>query len=143
MYGISYEDFIGSGRASQLVRARFAAAYVLRFYGMSYPEIGRKIGGRDHTTMLHAVNRAETCARFERGFSDVIAELFEAACPGASASVQLPQFERDERAIQSLKKVIEDLTDLIAQDAISPLGLRAAAARLTSQAAMVKTGVPA
>lgn len=92
MFGISHEDFVGKRRFGEYARARFAAAYVLRFYGMSYHEIGRKIGGRDHTTIIHAVKQAAAYARYERGYAEVLAELIDAACPGASESVQLPAF---------------------------------------------------
>lgn len=38
----------------------------------SLPEIGRKFGGRDHTTVMHAVKKVEELAGQDAGFSDDI-----------------------------------------------------------------------
>ena len=43
-----------------LVRARQIAMYLSKIMTLrSLPEIGRRFGGRDHTTILHAVRKAE------------------------------------------------------------------------------------
>jgi chromosomal replication initiator protein len=38
----------------------------------SLPEIGRRFGGRDHTTVLHAVRKIEELASKDKGLSEVI-----------------------------------------------------------------------
>jgi chromosomal replication initiator protein len=38
----------------------------------SLPEIGRRFGGRDHTTVLHAVRKIEELAGKDKGLSEVI-----------------------------------------------------------------------
>jgi chromosomal replication initiator protein len=38
----------------------------------SLPEIGRRFGGRDHTTVLHAVRRIEDLASKDHGLAEVI-----------------------------------------------------------------------
>ena len=44
----------------ELVRARQVAMYLCKHLTTrSLPEIGRKFGGRDHTTVLHGVNKIE------------------------------------------------------------------------------------
>ena len=38
----------------------------------SLPEIGRRFGGRDHTTVLHAVRKVEELAAKDRSLAEVI-----------------------------------------------------------------------
>ncbi|WP_420961096.1 helix-turn-helix domain-containing protein [Brucella sp. IR073] len=55
----TYEDIIGSRRAHTLVDARHYAilcVWALR-PDLSLPQIAERVGGRDHTTILHAKNR--------------------------------------------------------------------------------------
>ena len=47
-------------RTAVVVRARQVAMYLSKtMTGQSLPEIGRRFGGRDHTTVLHAVRKIE------------------------------------------------------------------------------------
>jgi chromosomal replication initiator protein len=41
----------------------------------SLPEIGRRFGGRDHTTVLHAVRKIETLAGSDTTFAEEIESL--------------------------------------------------------------------
>ena len=57
-FGYDREQLIGRCRSSSMVRARHTAALVLRrALGLSYPQIGHALGGRDHSTAHHAVHR--------------------------------------------------------------------------------------
>ena len=38
----------------------------------SYPEIGRKFGGRDHTTVMHAVRKIEELRASDHSFNEDI-----------------------------------------------------------------------
>jgi len=45
-------------REQEIVKARDLIVYLLREYGdLSYPAIGRLLGGRDHTTVMHACEK--------------------------------------------------------------------------------------
>ncbi|GGE18310.1 hypothetical protein GCM10011390_41860 [Aureimonas endophytica] len=56
--GVSVDDLKGPSRKRQIARVRMAAIYwVRRRLQVSYPMIGRVFGGRDHTTVLHSVQR--------------------------------------------------------------------------------------
>jgi hypothetical protein len=51
---------IGRERRAILVDARSIATYIMReHYGMSYPAIGKRLGGRDHTTIINQHERAQ------------------------------------------------------------------------------------
>ena len=51
---MTLSDLTGPGRTIHFVFARKQVSYWAReLTGRSYPEIGRRLGGRDHTTILH------------------------------------------------------------------------------------------
>ncbi|MBI3676073.1 MAG: chromosomal replication initiator protein DnaA [Proteobacteria bacterium] len=62
-YKLDIRDFHSPQRARRVARPRQVAMYLSRELTMrSLPEIGRRFGGRDHTTVLHACRRvAELC----------------------------------------------------------------------------------
>jgi chromosomal replication initiator protein len=54
-YGIEEETIYEKTRRREIVRARQVAMYLLREdFNISYPLIGSKMGGRDHTTVIHS-----------------------------------------------------------------------------------------
>jgi chromosomal replication initiator protein len=54
-YGIAEEVIYEKTRRKEIVRARQVAMYLLREdFNISYPLIGQKMGGRDHTTVIHS-----------------------------------------------------------------------------------------
>lgn len=59
-YGLGKGDLVGRSRRFPVVRARQEAMWRLRtLRGLSLAQIGRMLGGRDHTTILHGVRRHE------------------------------------------------------------------------------------
>jgi chromosomal replication initiator protein len=57
-YDITMKDLLGKGRKKELVRPRQMAIYLIRKeLNTSYPSIGNELGGRDHTTAMHAYNK--------------------------------------------------------------------------------------
>ncbi len=58
--GFSVEEIKGKSRQRPLVTARQTAMYVVReLTDLSYPAIARLFGGRDHTTVIHAVEKTQ------------------------------------------------------------------------------------
>lgn len=54
-YGIAENVIYEKTRRREIVRARQVAMYILREdFNISYPLIGQKMGGRDHTTVIHS-----------------------------------------------------------------------------------------
>ncbi len=59
-YNVSRSDLLSSRRTANVVRPRQVAMYLAKVLTpRSYPEIGRKFGGRDHSTVIHAVRLIE------------------------------------------------------------------------------------
>ena len=60
-YGLKQQDLLCERRTRAVARPRHVAMYLAKsLTTRSYPDIGRRFGGRDHTTVLHAVKRIET-----------------------------------------------------------------------------------
>lgn len=59
-YNIRLSDMIGPKRLRSYARPRQVAMYLCKkMTSRSLPEIGRRFGGRDHTTVMHGVKRIE------------------------------------------------------------------------------------
>ncbi|KAK0332698.1 hypothetical protein LTR94_023851 [Friedmanniomyces endolithicus] len=60
-FGLTHQDLTGPMRPNRIARPRQIAMYLMRNYcpHLSYPHIGRLLGGRDHTTVLHGVRKIE------------------------------------------------------------------------------------
>jgi len=59
-YNIRLSDMIGPKRLRAFARPRQVAMYLCKqMTSRSLPEIGRRFGGRDHTTVMHGVKRID------------------------------------------------------------------------------------
>jgi chromosomal replication initiator protein len=57
-YGIDEESIYEKTRRREVVRPRQVIMYILREdFSVSYPTIGNKLGGRDHTTVIHSCEK--------------------------------------------------------------------------------------
>lgn len=57
-YGVHVTDMLSERRTANVLRPRHIACYLAKELTLhSLPEIGRRMGGRDHTTILHAVRK--------------------------------------------------------------------------------------
>lgn len=66
-YGVSRVDLLSARRTKNVVRPRQIAMYIAKTLTLrSLPEIGRRFGGRDHTTVLHAVRKIEGLVRADQ-----------------------------------------------------------------------------
>ncbi|KRL27831.1 DNA-directed DNA replication initiator protein [Limosilactobacillus frumenti DSM 13145] len=59
-YDITQADIVGKKRVKQIVVPRQIAMYLSReLTDYSLPKIGKEFGGKDHTTVLHAIDKIE------------------------------------------------------------------------------------
>lgn len=78
-YQVRREDILSARRTANVMRPRQIAMYLAkRLTPKSLPEIGRRFGGRDHTTILHGVRKIEALASSDMKLSADL-ELLEAA----------------------------------------------------------------
>jgi chromosomal replication initiator protein len=72
-YNVSRADLLSSRRTANVVRPRQVAMYLAKTLTLrSLPEIGRRFGGRDHTTVLHAVRKIEGLVAKDISLSDEV-----------------------------------------------------------------------
>lgn len=69
-FNIRLSDMHSARRARQVARPRQVAMYLAKqLTARSLPEIGRKFGGRDHTTVMHAVRKIEELSGEDPSFA--------------------------------------------------------------------------
>jgi chromosomal replication initiator protein len=70
-FNIKLADMQSPRRARQVARPRQIAMFLAKqLTTRSLPEIGRKFGGRDHTTVMHAVKKVEELSTADSGFAE-------------------------------------------------------------------------
>jgi chromosomal replication initiator protein len=75
-YGIRLADLLGPKRVRSYARPRQVAMYLSKqLTNRSLPEIGRRFGGRDHTTIMHGVKRIEELSAIDSQVADDIDAL--------------------------------------------------------------------
>lgn len=70
-YHIKLTDMSAARRSRDVARPRQIAMYLCKtLTSKSYPEIGKAFGGRDHTTVMHAVRQVESLKANDPGIAD-------------------------------------------------------------------------
>lgn len=104
--GVMIKALLAQRRTLDVVRPRQVAAFLMRRHcpHLSYPAIGRLLGGRDHTTILHAQRAIEALIPVDQGISAMVDRVearlfpiktdpliqvpFHLLCAGYAASLQ-------------------------------------------------------
>ncbi len=103
-YGLKVADLESPNRSRSIVRPRQISMYLARqLTPRSYPEIGRRFGNRDHTTVMHAVETIQRLTGVDPNFGEEVERLrlsirnwpieapIAGSKPGASTSSDQPQ----------------------------------------------------
>ena len=70
-YDVRIAEMFSARRARNIARPRQVAMYLAKtLTAFSYPEIGRQFGGRDHTTVMHAVRTIEGLIGSDKGIAE-------------------------------------------------------------------------
>ncbi|MDA8398752.1 MAG: chromosomal replication initiator protein DnaA [Ferrimicrobium sp.] len=71
-------ELLGQSRKRPIAMARQIAMYIMReLTELSYPEIGREFGGRDHTTVIHAVQKVQNVMQSSIETFEQVDQLFK------------------------------------------------------------------
>jgi len=77
-FGFPVDALRGKSRQRPLVTARQIGMYVFReLTDLSYPAIAREFGGRDHTTVIHAVEKVQRLMKERQQVFDQVTELIQ------------------------------------------------------------------
>ena len=75
-FGISMQELVGDRRSQSIVYPRQVAMYLCReLTDSSLPKIGKKFGGRDHTTVIHATSKIARLLQEDRSVYNLVQEL--------------------------------------------------------------------
>jgi chromosomal replication initiator protein len=75
-FGFSVEQLCGKSRQRPLVLARQIGMFLFRaLTDLSFPAIAREFGGRDHTTVIHAVDKVQKLMTERQQVYDQVTEL--------------------------------------------------------------------
>ncbi|QFR31619.1 chromosomal replication initiator protein DnaA [Ancylobacter sp. TS-1] len=75
-YNVSRADILSQRRTANVVKPRQIAMYLAKMLTLrSLPEIGRRFGGRDHTTVLHAVRKIDGLVGSDRALAEEVETL--------------------------------------------------------------------
>ncbi len=75
-YNITQSDILGKKRVKQIVMPRQIAMYLSReLTDSSLPKIGNEFGGKDHTTVLHAIDKIEAELKKDTDLQNEITKL--------------------------------------------------------------------
>ncbi|MDZ7674723.1 MAG: chromosomal replication initiator protein DnaA [Acidimicrobiales bacterium] len=77
-FGYTVEELIGRSRTRPLTTARHVGMYLFReLTDLSFPNIAKVFGGRDHTTVIHAVERIKVQMKERRQVFQQVTELIQ------------------------------------------------------------------
>ncbi len=75
-FDITIDDLVGNSRKRELVVPRQITMWLMREeMSASYPNIGQELGGRDHTTAMHACNKIAECMTKDEKIKNDVASL--------------------------------------------------------------------
>ncbi len=75
-FGMTLQELTGDRRSQSIVYPRQVAMYLCReLTDSSLPKIGKKFGGRDHTTVIHATSKIAKLIKEDRSVYNLVQEL--------------------------------------------------------------------
>ena len=77
-FNISVDQLLSNKKTNEIVFPRQMAMYIIReTTNLSLPEIGKEIGGKNHTTVLYSIRKLEETMRSDPKIKKIAAELIE------------------------------------------------------------------
>lgn len=75
-YNIKEESIYEKTRHKEVIRPRQIIMYILREdFNISYPSIGQKLGGRDHTTVIHSCEKVKNDIKEDQSILEEIGQI--------------------------------------------------------------------
>lgn len=83
-FEVTEVQIVSESRDQLVMKARHVVCWLLRDHGMSYPAIGKALGGRDHSTAINSVRRVQESADLGK-HADAVRERIRAAAPAVAS----------------------------------------------------------
>lgn len=78
IYNVTGEEIRSQNRSAQISTARQVAIYVVhKITGLSYTAIGQEFGGRDHSTIVYAINKVKSILKKDNSYRATIDDLIK------------------------------------------------------------------
>lgn len=78
IYNVTPDEIISQKRSSQISTARQVAMYIVhKVTGLSYTAIGQEFGGRDHSTVVYAINKVKSIIKKDPNYKATIDDLLK------------------------------------------------------------------
>ncbi len=78
IYNVTADDIRSGKRTGQISTARKVATYVVReITGLSYEAIGQEFGGRDHSTVVYAINSIASAVKKDQHLKEIIEDIIK------------------------------------------------------------------
>ena len=78
LYNVTPEEIRSSSRNAQISTARQTAIYAIhKIVGLSYSEIGKEFGGRDHSTIVYALSKVKKTMKEDKKYRAVVDDLIK------------------------------------------------------------------
>ncbi|MEK7176172.1 MAG: chromosomal replication initiator protein DnaA [Patescibacteria group bacterium] len=75
-YNIKEDSIYEKTRHKEVIRPRQIIMYILREdFNISYPSIGQKLGGRDHTTVIHSCEKIKNDIKGDQSLIDEVGQI--------------------------------------------------------------------
>jgi len=75
-YNVKEDSIYEKTRHKEVIRPRQIVMYILREdFNISYPSIGQKLGGRDHTTVIHSCEKVKTDIKVDESLLEEIGQI--------------------------------------------------------------------
>jgi chromosomal replication initiator protein len=76
--GVGVHEIVSRSRKKEIVNARFIFCSIMKdHYDYSLVYIGELIGGRDHTSIIHAINQHRSRVKNEDTYRDLTSNIYQ------------------------------------------------------------------
>lgn len=76
--GVGVNEIVSRSRKKEIVNARFIFCSIMKdYYNYSLVYIGELIGGRDHTSVIHAINQHRSRVKNEDAYRDLTSNIYQ------------------------------------------------------------------
>lgn len=81
IYNVTPQEIVSSKRSNQISTARQVAMYAVnKITGLSYTAIGQEFGGRDHSTVVYAINKVKSIIVKDPNYRATVNDLLKNMC---------------------------------------------------------------